>query len=340
MTALELATLTLQLLVPTVLIGRVALVRRRDWLSWALDVTLAAAYLGAIALAGLWLALPRSVVWALAVLLGAAAIFSARHGRPGSGPRSPRLHGVGVVVRGALAAAALLVAGYALLGRRAFDAPAVDLAFPLRAGTYLIAAGGSNALLNPHVQTLTGARYAPYRGQSYALDVVAVGGWGSRTSSLSPDDPAGFTIFGDSIHAPCSGTVVKAEDGRSDQRPTSEPPETLEGNHVILDCGGVWVVMAHMLRGSVEVDDERPVRTGDLLGRVGNSGRSDEPHLHIHAQTPGTESAPLLGDPLPITFDGRRLVRNDRVHATPVAISTRSSTSSSSRITRPGGREP
>ncbi len=47
-----------------------------------------------------------------------------------------------------------------------------------------------------------------------------------------------------------------------------------------------------------------------VLALQGNTG---EPHLHIHAQWPGPPGAPLGGDPLPISFDGRFLVRGVRI---------------------------
>lgn len=340
MTSLEFVALTLQLLVPTGLIGHIAFGRHPDRLRWVLEVLAAAAWLGAIALAGLWLVLPRGTAWLLLVLLAAAAVFSAPFAgrRPVARPPPPRR--IGLVVRGSLALASTVVATWAWLGHRPLDAPSVDVAFPLQGGTYLVAAGGSNALVNPHLKTLDGDRYARYRGQSHGIDLVAVGAWGSRVSGLSPDEPAGFAIFGDSIHAPCTGTVVAAADGHPDRSTSDGPPETLEGNHVVLACGDAWIVLAHMLRGSVAVEEDDRLERGTLLGRVGNSGSSDEPHLHIHAQTPGTLDAPLSGRPLQITFDGRRLVRNDRVHTTSAAPSTRSLTTLSSTITRPGGREP
>jgi murein DD-endopeptidase MepM/ murein hydrolase activator NlpD len=106
--------------------------------------------------------------------------------------------------------------------------------------------------------------------------------------------------------------VVRAVDGQPDQAPATRL-QSLEGNHVILACDGVWIVLAHLMQASVRVAKGSEVPVGDVLGRVGNSGASDEPHLHIHAQTPGTAEAPLGGEPLPVTFDGRHLVRNDRV---------------------------
>ena len=65
--------------------------------------------------------------------------------------------------------------------------------------------------------------------------------------------------------------------------------------------------------GSVKVHPGDYVTTDTLLGEVGNSGNSNEPHLHVHAQRPGRPWDPFAGDPLPFTFGGRYLVRNDRV---------------------------
>ena len=73
------------------------------------------------------------------------------------------------------------------------------------------------------------------------------------------------------------------------------------------------VVMAHFTRGSVLLRAGDWVQVGQKLAEVGNSGANDEPHLHIHAQRPGTRDAPISGDPLPVRFDARFLVRSDRI---------------------------
>ncbi|TVR50422.1 MAG: hypothetical protein EA421_17145 [Gemmatimonadales bacterium] len=75
----------------------------------------------------------------------------------------------------------------------------------------------------------------------------------------------------------------------------------------------MWIDLAHMMQGSVRVTDDHEVVVGCVLGLVGNSGSSDGPLLHIHAQTPGTTDSPLGGEPLPISFDDRYLARNQRI---------------------------
>ena len=56
---------------------------------------------------------------------------------------------------------------------------------------------------------------------------------------------------------------------------------------------------------SVVVAQGDKVTTGQILGKVGNSGNTSEPHLHIHAEKDGKG--------VPITFNDRFLVRNSLV---------------------------
>lgn len=318
---LVLAALILQAAVPLALLGHLAVVGRPDRTRLVLDAAFVALYLAAIGLAGLWLALPRWLVAVWAASLAVVAAYRARRTarRPADAPRGglrsrPWIRGAAVLVAGA-------VVLHALQGRRPLPGDALELAFPLAGGPYRVAAGGSATLLNPHLGTLDGARFRAYRGQSYAVDLVGVGAWGSRRSGLDPAEPEAYAIFGELLLAPCAGTVVHAADGAPDRIPPGAAPASLEGNHVILACRGAWVVLAHLARGSVAVAPGDPVAVGDPLGRVGNSGSSDEPHLHLHAQTPGTAEAPLGGAPLPIDFEGRQPVRNDRLHGPPAEVS-------------------
>lgn len=318
MTGLEAVSWGAQLLVPLVLIGGLALRRHRSRASWRAEIVLVGSYIMAITLAGLWLALPRWLVAIYGALWIAAAVRGARRIADSTGV--DRALGVRIAraARGGAITVLALVSLFALVGRRPPSERPVDLAFPLGEGTYLVAAGGSNALLNPHLKTRSAERFRAWRGQSFAVDLVKIGGWGSRIDRPSPDELHGFAIFGERIHAPCSGIVVRADDGDPDRLGEGTPPADLEGNHVILSCDTAWILLAHIKRGTVAVSEGDSITVGEVLGRVGNSGRSDEPHLHIHAQTPGTPDMPLGGSPIPIVFAGRSLLRNDRVRGTPI----------------------
>jgi murein DD-endopeptidase MepM/ murein hydrolase activator NlpD len=102
-----------------------------------------------------------------------------------------------------------------------------------------------------------------------------------------------------------------------DQLPDQTPPETDQrhpaGNHVRLVCGEADVLLAHLMRSSVAVTSGQWVEAGQLIGRVGNSGLSLEPHLHLHAQYRGPAGNFLAGEPMPLRIDGRVLVRNSRL---------------------------
>jgi murein DD-endopeptidase MepM/ murein hydrolase activator NlpD len=98
-----------------------------------------------------------------------------------------------------------------------------------------------------------------------------------------------------------------------DLRPPRADREHLAGNHVMLRCADADVLLGHLRPGSLQAALGARVRVGDRLAEVGNSGNTGEPHLHIHAQRPGPSGAPVGGDPLHISFDGRFLVRGGRV---------------------------
>ena len=102
--------------------------------------------------------------------------------------------------------------------------------------------------------------------------------------------------------------------------PPTADRERLAGNFVLVDCGAAQVFLGHLRQGSVTVQAGQRVGAGLRLGAIGNSGNSDEPHLHLHAQRPVKAGATSMldGDPVPVTFYGRALARNDVVRTAAV----------------------
>ena len=62
-----------------------------------------------------------------------------------------------------------------------------------------------------------------------------------------------------------------------------------------------------MKEASIRIKTGDHVMEGQLLGQVGNSGFSLEPHLHIQTARPNADSV-LVG--VPVCFENRWLVRN------------------------------
>jgi murein DD-endopeptidase MepM/ murein hydrolase activator NlpD len=60
-----------------------------------------------------------------------------------------------------------------------------------------------------------------------------------------------------------------------------ERAEELAGNFVIIQGAVGSVLLAHLTPGSVKVRAGQAVAEGEVLGRVGHSGNSTAPHLHL-----------------------------------------------------------
>jgi len=139
-------------------------------------------------------------------------------------------------------------------------------------------------------------------GQTFAIDVLLPGPPGTPptvpwTGGFAR--PEEFASFGRPLHAVADGTVVRVVDGRRDHRArTSWPalaylmtveglrdyggPGAVIGNHVVVDHGdGVHSLVAHLRRGSARVMPGQRVAAGDVLGEVGSSGNTSEPHVHF-----------------------------------------------------------
>ena len=112
-----------------------------------------------------------------------------------------------------------------------------------------------------------------------------------------------YLSYGQPLIAAAAGKVVTARDEFPDQpppdNPTPPPLADLPGNHVTLRVApNRYMIYAHMKPGSVRVRVGERVRRGQMLGKLGNSGNSATPHLHLQVQT--TRS--FVSDGLPFVF--------------------------------------
>ena len=304
-----------QIVLPLGLLGWFTLFPAGSVLGWLVQSIGMAAMLFALARIAQW-ALP---VWWLPLVYAALWAIISVWGLLGL-PAKPFLPAAGYSwVSLAISAGFLVVGGWfgvqALNARALPPVEVIDIANPFGPGHCLVGHGGSNRLVNGHMRTLDASveRFKAWRGQSYGVDFFGLGAWGFHARGWRPADPTAYAIFGARLHAPCDGTVVAAEGSQPDFRVPDQDPINRPGNHVILRCGAVEIVFAHMRQGSLTVTLGQSVTTGNLLGEVGNSGATTEPHLHIHAQRPGTQDAPISGEPLALRVAGLWLVRGDRL---------------------------
>jgi hypothetical protein len=304
--------LVFQLLIPMSLLAWLAFGRPSSVSAWVIRAVLTACYLVAIGVGGLWLTLPWYTPVIYVVLLLFAIVYSFRRVRTVAVFPTSRRGLAGLITVAIVAVFAFGMSWYMISGWHTPE-DAVELSFPLRSGTYLVVSGGGNELINAHYKTLEGERFRSWRGQSYGVDIEKLNGLGLRARGLLPKRLTAYEIFGEPVYAPCAGEVIVAKDGVEEMTPPEMDRQNMAGNHVILKCGSAWILLGHLQKGSVRVNAGGRLEQGELIGRVGNTGNTGEPHLHIHAQRPGNADAPLSGSPLPIRFGDRYPVRNARI---------------------------
>lgn len=168
----------------------------------------------------------------------------------------------------------------------------------------------------------------PFRGHGIVgQDYLTNGGHGSYWNAFAVDldgldrndgelndanENASDAGWGREILAPAAGTVVYARNDvptnphpgaapdSSWYRTLHDPVMAYAGNCVIIDHGNSeYSVMMHMQPGSVTVNAGDRVATGQVIGKLGNSGDAFGPHLHYQLQ-----AGPQLfhDQPLPFRF--------------------------------------
>ena len=178
----------------------------------------------------------------------------------------------------------------------------IEFRLPLD-GPVTVAWGGGALRVNHHVTT-------PEERWAYDLlvtvDSVTHRGDGSAVSD--------YYAYDRPVRAPAAGRVVAVHDGDPDAPPGRAARRGRGGNGIVLEVApGQYLFLLHFRAGTIRVAAGEDVRAGDTVGRVGNSGNSSEPHLHVHLQDTPEVGA---GEGIPMHFanyvvleDGRTIRR-------------------------------
>lgn len=161
-------------------------------------------------------------------------------------------------------------------------------------------------------------------GMRYSYDFVLVDEANeiSKANATRNEDWFGFGI---PVRAVESGVVTKVVSRHPDDR-SFDPKESLTdinallGNYVVIDHGqGVFSAYAHLKQDSAAVRAGDPVRRGQPIAALGNSGSSNFPHLHFQLM-----NAPdMHGEGVPALFrDFARVQGSKRMKISRGAIDT------------------
>jgi Peptidase family M23 len=114
-----------------------------------------------------------------------------------------------------------------------------------------------------------------------------------------------FYGFGEDVLAVADGLVVSVHDGMPDQTPfvlmVPQSKADYGGNNLILEIApNVFAWYAHLRQGSITVKVGDAVKAGAPIAKLGNTGPSEGPHLHLGLLN---QPDPLAGRSLPFVFE-------------------------------------
>lgn len=135
--------------------------------------------------------------------------------------------------------------------------------------------GGATASLNRHGNSRT---------QRNALDFSIHDAKGNSYTGEGKENKD-YYIYGMDVLAPADGTVVMVVDGIPDNKPGSGSGFHAGGNCIMIKHSeSEFSVLAQMMPGSISVKVGDAVKAAQPIGKCGNSGNANEPHLHFHLQ--------------------------------------------------------
>jgi len=169
-----------------------------------------------------------------------------------------------------------------------FEVSSVRFRLPLQ-GVVNVSMGGSTPDVNYHVG---------FPDQRWAYDlIVRHDGLRHSGQGSALDD---YYVYNLPVIAPAWGIVISMVDGEPDKLIGARWSGTPAGNHIVLEVApNQYLFIGHLKPGSIRVKPGDAVQAGQEIGRVGNSGRTQVPHVHIHLQ----DNASLgFGEGIPLYF--------------------------------------
>jgi hypothetical protein len=157
-------------------------------------------------------------------------------------------------------------------------------------GTWYVAA--EHGYLDPHKRFLA---------ETFAYDFLQIGPNG-KSYQRDGRANADYYAYGKKVLAAAEGTVVSVRGDMAENAPgETTNVATPSGNVVIIDHGNnQFGYYAHLKPFTVTVKPGARVKVGEIIGEVGNSGDSLEPHLHFHVMN---NADPAQADGVPTVFE-------------------------------------
>ncbi|PSL50351.1 peptidase M23-like protein [Chitinophaga niastensis] len=138
----------------------------------------------------------------------------------------------------------------------------------------------------------------------YAIDFVKLDNHANFTAG-NPDPVKNWFGYGADVLAVADGVISSVNNSFPESAMVSGLPayaaEQATGNYISLKISAdAYVFYEHLQPGSISVKPGQRVKKGDVIGRLGFTGQSTGPHLHLHV---ANANAPLRAEGLPFVFE-------------------------------------
>ena len=98
-------------------------------------------------------------------------------------------------------------------------------------------------------------------------------------------EPEDYYCYNKAVVAPAAGVVEAVNDGIEDNKIGEVNLDQNWGNSIVIrHATYLYSQVSHLKAGSIQVEKGDVVKKGEVIGYVGNSGRSPSPHLHFQLQ--------------------------------------------------------
>ncbi len=149
--------------------------------------------------------------------------------------------------------------------------------------------------------TRNGTTHLPGR---FAIDFAKLDQTGKQTAG-DADSVRNWLSYGQSVLAVADGLIGSTRTDFAESATLKKAPkfpaDSATGNYLTLQIApNRFVFYEHLRPGSIQVRVGQRVKKGDVIARVGFTGQSTGPHLHLHVANANT---PLEADGLPFVFE-------------------------------------
>jgi hypothetical protein len=189
------------------------------------------------------------------------------------------------------------------------DRSAVELNFPFREGSYLVTDGGNSRIsrfMNYHFYSRVHKKKKTNLSMLFAVDIVKLEKGKPGFLPLKNDS---YPVFGEKVYSPMEGVVVKSENNIPDNEPFSGNYPYNTGNTVVIRQGNMYLLLGHLMQGSIVVKEGDQVHAREPIGAAGNSGWTERPHLHMQLIKSDSENY-WFGEGISILYKKRNLYKN------------------------------